>query len=146
MTTTMTIDNAVVSMPMQDLSNIAASNTPSNAANQAVNSPNAVVSNEECGVAWGKCNHAFHLHCISRWLKSRNVCPLDNSKWEFQKYANNNKYQCLRHKYQCLRYKYQCLRFFVDFALTFFLFLCIGTDMVSDDERANSPLSVNKSQ
>ena len=33
--------------------------------------------------------HAFHLHCINRWLKSRNVCPLDNREWELVKVRAN---------------------------------------------------------
>jgi RING-box protein 1 len=42
---------------------------------------------QECVIAWGVCNHAFHMHCISRWLRTRNTCPLDNRAWEFQRYG-----------------------------------------------------------
>ncbi|CAL8075863.1 unnamed protein product [Calicophoron daubneyi] len=40
---------------------------------------------ETCAIAWGVCNHAYHLHCIKRWLETsaHPRCPLDNSEWEF---------------------------------------------------------------
>ena len=34
-----------------------------------------------CSIICGKCNHMFHQHCISRWLITRNVCPVDNGTW-----------------------------------------------------------------
>lgn len=37
-----------------------------------------------CSIAWGKCSHVFHSHCITKWLDRRQVCPLDNRDWEFQ--------------------------------------------------------------
>jgi RING-box protein 1 len=45
-------------------------------------------TSEVCEPACGACNHAYHLHCITRWLQTRNVCPLDNKRWEFRKYGN----------------------------------------------------------
>lgn len=42
---------------------------------------------ESCNIAWGKCSHVFHMHCISRWLNTRQVCPLDNRNWEFKRYG-----------------------------------------------------------
>lgn len=50
--------------------------------------PNSINNSlEQCIAAWGVCNHAFHMHCIQRWLKSRPVCPLDNKDWTFQKFG-----------------------------------------------------------
>lgn len=41
--------------------------------------------NFECKIAWGECNHAFHDHCISKWLKNRPLCPLDAKSWIYKK-------------------------------------------------------------
>lgn len=41
----------------------------------------AVMSGQSCSVVWGKCNHAFHSHCIQDWITTRPVCPIDEKPW-----------------------------------------------------------------
>ncbi|KAH8281184.1 hypothetical protein KR018_008520 [Drosophila ironensis] len=36
-----------------------------------------------CPQSFGECQHGYHFHCISRWLKNRYVCPMDNKAWEY---------------------------------------------------------------
>ncbi len=36
----------------------------------------------ECISVIGCCNHGIHKHCIDNWIKTRNVCPLDNTPWK----------------------------------------------------------------
>ena len=41
---------------------------------------------KDCTIVRGTCNHVYHFHCISNWMKTSAKCPLDNQDWEFQKY------------------------------------------------------------
>ncbi|KAM3128398.1 RING-box protein 1 [Paramecium bursaria] len=36
---------------------------------------------DDCKIQAGSCNHAFHLHCIERWISNNNTCPLCNKQW-----------------------------------------------------------------
>lgn len=44
---------------------------------------------EDCKVSWGTCLHAFHRHCISRWLLTKPVCPLDSKPWVLKEDPEN---------------------------------------------------------
>ena len=43
----------------------------------------------KCPRAVGRCNHSFHLHCISTWIKNRNSCPLDSTEWAMKEILDN---------------------------------------------------------
>lgn len=41
-------------------------------------------SNKQCNISIGKCEHAFHLHCITKWigeLAGSRFCPIDKTLW-----------------------------------------------------------------
>jgi RING-box protein 1 len=42
------------------------------------------INQSGCSLAYGVCNHAYHLDCIQRWLKQRSTCPLCNVEWNYQ--------------------------------------------------------------
>ena len=48
-----------------------------------------------CPIAEGECGHKFHHHCIERWRKKRNTCPLCNVVWVY-KYMYSQK-ECQLH-------------------------------------------------
>lgn len=35
-----------------------------------------------CSIVVGECKHLYHKHCIDKWIKKRDCCPLDNDKWK----------------------------------------------------------------
>lgn len=41
--------------------------------------PNCLLPGDSCPLTIGECHHAFHLHCIEKWLQqgsSRGLCPM----------------------------------------------------------------------
>lgn len=45
--------------------------------------------NESCQcIRSHACDHEFHYHCIKRWLKTRNVCPLCFKDWAYEAMDN----------------------------------------------------------
>jgi len=46
--------------------------------------------NCDCTISWGECMHAFHTHCLQRWLKIRSACPVDNTPWQLKRVCSPN--------------------------------------------------------
>ncbi|ORC86391.1 uncharacterized protein TM35_000281070 [Trypanosoma theileri] len=44
----------------------------------------------DCLLVWGVCNHVFHAHCLSRWVRQRPVCPICGREWEVYKTTRND--------------------------------------------------------
>lgn len=48
--------------------------------------PGVNLPGDHSPVVWGRCLHAFHLQCVSKWLQSansKNSCPICRQEWEF---------------------------------------------------------------
>ncbi|KAL0089391.1 anaphase-promoting complex subunit Apc11 [Phycomyces blakesleeanus] len=47
--------------------------------------PECNMPGDDCPVLWGECSHAFHMHCIMKWLEKATgnpQCPLDRQLWK----------------------------------------------------------------
>jgi anaphase-promoting complex subunit 11 len=42
---------------------------------------------DDCPPVWGRCAHAFHMHCIVKWLTTKGnnqQCPMCRQEWQFR--------------------------------------------------------------
>ncbi|VAI06512.1 anaphase-promoting complex subunit 11-like isoform X1 [Triticum urartu] len=49
--------------------------------------PDCKFPGDDCPIIWGACNHAFHLHCILKWVNSQTstpLCPMCRREWQFK--------------------------------------------------------------
>lgn len=55
--------------------------------------PDCSVPGDDCPPVWGKCNHAFHMHCIVKWLQTQQnatqQCPMCRADWKYRGSAND---------------------------------------------------------
>ncbi|GMP39757.1 hypothetical protein CsSME_00010467 [Camellia sinensis var. sinensis] len=48
--------------------------------------PDCKFPGDDCPLIWGACNHAFHLHCILKWVNSQTPqaqCPMCRGEWQY---------------------------------------------------------------
>ncbi|KAE9051296.1 hypothetical protein PR001_g1580 [Phytophthora rubi] len=50
--------------------------------------PDCTMPGDGCPPVWGACTHAFHMHCLMKWLESlqsmRQHCPMCRQDWKFR--------------------------------------------------------------
>lgn len=46
------------------------------------NSTNIFKAYTTCPIDKGTCEHIYHSHCINKWRRKRDICPLDNMFWD----------------------------------------------------------------
>ncbi|XP_012853788.1 PREDICTED: anaphase-promoting complex subunit 11, partial [Erythranthe guttata] len=49
--------------------------------------PDCKLPGDDCPLMWGACNHAFHLHCILKWVNSQTSqahCPMCRREWQYK--------------------------------------------------------------
>lgn len=39
---------------------------------------------EPCPIQEGFCGHKFHMHCISKWVKTNPICPMCSQDWNIK--------------------------------------------------------------
>ena len=54
--------------------------------------PDCLIPGDDCPPVLGACSHAFHMHCIVKWLEAQNQhhqderrqqCPMCRADWQF---------------------------------------------------------------
>ncbi|CAN6295380.1 unnamed protein product [Urochloa humidicola] len=55
--------------------------------------PDCKFPGDDCPLIWGACNHAYHLHCILKWVNSQTstpLCPMCRREWQFKGKAQSS--------------------------------------------------------
>jgi len=52
--------------------------------------PDCKFPGDDCPPVWGACKHVFHMHCIVKWLQTKDTCPMDRLVWEYRNEESNN--------------------------------------------------------
>jgi anaphase-promoting complex subunit 11 len=43
--------------------------------------PDCSIPGDACPLIVGECTHCFHMHCLLKWIQSKQTCPMDRKPW-----------------------------------------------------------------